>query len=161
MARQMTDKHFTDTFGQQTFGRTDIWSIRWDGHTCGRECRRAKLIAPEPQQISRTLGDSISLRVLMANSTSCSVSGRGMNTGGTTLRVRQWKSHSPRMYCTGILRRKGILSLSLHFAIQFCYYFVIQYYIEVLKVIITWMQVLTLVYRRKEWKIYIPRWHSP
>lgn len=46
--------------------------------------------------------------------TPTSVSGLGMKTGGAIFRLRPWKSHSPRMYCTGILQRgkKVIISAS-------------------------------------------------
>lgn len=45
--------------------------------------------------------DQSSLNVF--SSTLTSVSGVGMKTGGRRTRTRSLKSHSPRMYCTGIL----------------------------------------------------------
>lgn len=70
--------------------------------TFGSACKSASDIAPEPQPISMNRIDSLLSNCCNINSTSSSVSGRGMNTGGTIFRTKSQKSHSPMMYWRGI-----------------------------------------------------------
>ena len=85
----------------------------------GRRFSKAKPMAPVPQPTSRI---SISLlrhaprppvrrsspNATSTCSTSSSVSGRGIRTGGRISSVRSWKSQSPRMYCTGTRSKRRL-----------------------------------------------------
>mmetsp|Transcript_520 Transcript_520/g.1503 ORF Transcript_520/g.1503 Transcript_520/m.1503 type:complete len:225 (+) Transcript_520:423-1097(+) len=65
----------------------------------GSLLRSARPMAPVPQPTSRKAAASPC--ACATSSTSPSVSGRGMSTGGRTSSVRSMKSQSPRMYWTG------------------------------------------------------------
>lgn len=70
--------------------------------TFGSDFKSARLIAPLPQPISRKRIALLLSNCCNINSTSSSVSGRGMNTGGFISNVKSRKSHSPIMYWIGI-----------------------------------------------------------
>ena len=65
---------------------------------------RARVIAPEPQPNSRHLAGLFTGHIRSdAMETRFSVSGLGMKTDGDIFKVSPQKSHSPKMYWSGIL----------------------------------------------------------
>lgn len=83
--------------------------------TFGKECKRANAIAPVPEPTSRNRMVNLSSHCCKINSTSSSVSGRGMNTGGRTFNLMLQKSHSPTIYWIGIRAKRASQRFSKFF----------------------------------------------